>query len=173
MLQRSSACAGACGTMCRWLARFLRFFVRTRGLQPIEPVHPLVIHRPALAFQHHLDALVAEAPAVDLRDLAHPQRRRVLRAAPVAATRPPQEQDLAGAPLADLVALLEAADAHAYPRVSEFFCQHVLEYHLIEGQVGDQPLEPAVLLLELLHPSELGDPPSRRISASTGRRSPR
>ncbi len=37
------------------------------------------------------------------------------------------------------------------------FCQYVFQRHIIEGQIRNQVLEPAVLILQLLQPPELID----------------
>jgi hypothetical protein len=37
--------------------------------------------------------------------------------------------------------------------------EDVLEHRLIQGQIGDDLLEPPILLLELLDPPQLGLPP--------------
>lgn len=37
------------------------------------------------------------------------------------------------------------------------FLQHLLEHLLVEGQIGDDLFEPAIFVLELAYPPELGD----------------
>jgi K+-transporting ATPase KdpA subunit len=41
------------------------------------------------------------------------------------------------------------------PRASELFSEHILQHCLIQAQIGDQLLQPAVLLLELFHLTRL------------------
>jgi hypothetical protein len=40
-------------------------------------------------------------------------------------------------------------------RRSPLFCEHILEHSVIEGQIGDRCLEPAVLIFKLLEASRL------------------
>lgn len=40
---------------------------------------------------------------------------------------------------------------------SGLFCEHLLQDHLIERQIGDQLFELAILLLQLSQPPDLGD----------------
>ena len=125
----------------------------------VQPIELLVIHRVTFARQQPAQAPIAEAPPLRGQFAQPlPQCRVVRSSAPIAQSRMIQSHQPARAPLTQPVTAPSPASLLlAAPQASDVFSEQVLERRVIQHRLGQQLLQPPVLILQRLQPARLRD----------------